>query len=40
MFSDGISAEIWDRGGKTDHPPESIIGSNLATQSPIRGIIK
>jgi hypothetical protein len=30
MFSDDLSAEIWARGGKTDRPPQSIIGSYLA----------
>ena len=40
MFSDGISAEIWVRGGKIDRPPQSIIGPNLATQSPVLESIK
>ena len=31
MFSDGLSAEIWVRGGKTDRPLQSIIGSDMAT---------
>ena len=30
MFSDGLSDEIWARGGKTDRPPQPIIGSDLA----------
>jgi hypothetical protein len=40
MFSDGLSAEIWVRGGKIDHPPQSIIGPNLATQTPVLDSIK
>lgn len=40
MFSDGLSAEIWVRGGKTDRPPQSIIGSDLATQTPVLDSIK
>ena len=35
MFSDGLSAEIWARGGKTDRPPQSIIGLNLVTKTPV-----
>lgn len=40
MFSDGLSAEIWARGGKTDQPPQSIIGSNLATTIPALACVK
>jgi hypothetical protein len=40
MFSDGLSAEIWARGGKTDMPPQSIIGSNLAVETPVLDSIK
>jgi len=40
MFSDGLSAEIWVRGGKTDRSPQSIIGSDLATQAPVMDSIK
>lgn len=35
MFSDGLSAEIWARGGKTDRPQQSIIGRNLASHTPV-----
>jgi len=34
MFSHGLSAEIWARGGKNDAPLQSIIGSKLACDSP------
>lgn len=40
MFSDGLSAEIWVRGGKTNRPTQSIIGSNLAAHSQGIAIIK
>jgi len=40
MFSDGLSAEIWVRGGKTDRTPQSIIGPNLASQTPVMDSIK
>jgi hypothetical protein len=40
MFSDGLSAEIWARGGKTDRPPQSIIGSDLSVRAPLIGSIK
>lgn len=36
MFSDGLSAKIWVRGGKTEGSPQSIIGSNMATMAPIQ----
>ncbi len=34
MFKDGISAEIWVRGGRLDMPPRSILGS-LACRAPL-----
>ena len=40
MFSHGLSAEIWARGGKNDDPPQSIIGSKLACDSPVIEIIR
>jgi hypothetical protein len=40
MFSDGLAAEIWIRGGKTTRPPQSIIGSDRATQTPVIDSIK
>ena len=40
MFSEGLSAEIWARGGKMDRPPRSIIGSDLATTIPVLDSIK
>ena len=40
MFSHGLSAEIWARGGKTDSPRQSIIGSNLAIKIPVLTDIK
>jgi hypothetical protein len=30
MFSNGLSAEIWTRGGRTDRKTESILGTKLA----------
>ena len=35
MFSHGLSAEIWARGGKIDAPPQSIMGPKSACESPI-----
>ena len=35
MFSHGLASEIWARGGKKDEPPQSIIGSKLACDSPV-----
>ena len=40
MFSHGLSAEIWARGGKIDTPPQSIIGSILACDSPVLETIR
>ena len=34
MFSHGLSAEIWVRGGRQDAPPESILGSHMACKTP------
>ncbi|MCP4630061.1 MAG: hypothetical protein GY850_42110 [bacterium] len=34
MFSDGSSAEIWVRGGKTDRPPQSIIRTEFGYPNP------
>ncbi|EFK08175.1 conserved hypothetical protein [delta proteobacterium NaphS2] len=35
MFTKGLSAEIWIRGGKQDEAPGSILTSHLACQAPI-----
>lgn len=35
MFSRGISAEIWARGGRHHKPPESILGPKLAFDAPV-----
>jgi hypothetical protein len=35
MFSHGLSAEIWTRGGKNDGPPRSVMGSKPACESPV-----
>ena len=35
VFSKGISAPIWARGGQHDNPPESILGSTLAFESTV-----
>lgn len=40
MFSDGLSSEIWARGGKMDRPSQSIIGPNLASQISVMDSIK
>lgn len=40
MFSHGLSAEIWTRGGKNDVPPQSIIGPKLVRDSPVIKIIR
>lgn len=40
MFSEGLSAEIWVRGGKMDRSPQSIIKPNLAIQAPVLDNIK
>ncbi len=34
MFEDGISADIWARGGRLDIPPQSILGS-LSCRAPL-----
>jgi len=35
IFRDGISAEIWSRGGRIDGQPESILGPTLACRAPL-----
>ena len=40
MFSRGISAEIWTRGGRNHNPPESILGTKLAFKSPVMDKIR
>jgi len=40
MFSRGLGAEIWTRGGKKERPPQSIIGPNLSLQTPVMGSIR
>jgi hypothetical protein len=40
MFSKGLSAEIWSRGGKQDVSPQSIIGPRLACPAPVLSDIK
>ena len=35
MFSHGLSAEIWVRGGKQDVPCESILGTAMACRAPL-----
>jgi len=34
MFSDGLSGNIWARGGRNNDPPQSIVGPSLAWESP------
>jgi hypothetical protein len=35
MFSHGLAAKIWARGGRNDDPAQSILGSGLACELPI-----
>ena len=35
MFSHGISAEIWARGGQYKKPPESILSQKFAFKAPV-----
>ena len=40
MFSRGIAADIWAKGGKYDQPSESILGKKLAFESTVMNKIK
>lgn len=40
LFTHGISAEIWSRGGRYDKPSESILGRKLAFEAPVVGNIR
>jgi len=40
MFDHGLSANIWVRGGRYEAPRESILGLDLATESPIMASIR
>ncbi|MFC1814111.1 replication-relaxation family protein [Thermodesulfobacteriota bacterium] len=40
MFSHGLSAEIWMRGGQYDKPPESILSQKLAFEAPVMDKIR
>jgi len=40
MFSQGISAVIWARGGRYHKPPESILGPKLAFKTPVMDKIR
>jgi hypothetical protein len=35
MFSHGLAAKIWARGGRNDDPPQSILGPGLACELPV-----
>ena len=35
MFVKGLGGSIWARGGKEQNPPQSILGSTLAFESPV-----
>ena len=37
MFAQGVSADIWARGGKLDAPPESIVGQAMSRVAPLPG---
>jgi hypothetical protein len=38
MFSHGLSAKIWARGGRNEDPPQSILGPGLACELPLMDI--
>ena len=40
MFTNGVSAEIWARGGHYDNPPQSIFGPRLACEAPVLALIR
>jgi hypothetical protein len=40
MFSHGLSAEIWARGGRHDDPMQSILGPKLSCTAPVLNSIK
>jgi len=40
MFTNGVSAEIWARGGHHDNPPQSIFGPRLACKAPVLALIR
>ena len=40
MFTHGVSAEIWTRGGRYDDPPRSILGPKLACETPVLALIR
>jgi hypothetical protein len=40
MFTHGVSADIWARGGRHHKPPESILGSKLAFEAPVMDKIR
>ena len=37
MFAQGVSADIWARGGKLGAPPASIIGKTMSHAAPLSG---
>ena len=40
MIEQGVSADIWARGGRHHKPPESILGSKLAFEAPVMDKIR
>ena len=40
MFTNGVSAEIWARGGHYDNPPQSIFGPRVACEAPVLALIR
>jgi len=40
MFTNGVSAPIWARGGRYDDPPRSILGSKLVCNAPVLALIR
>ena len=40
MFTQGVSAKIWTKGGRYDDPPESILGLKMACKAPALALIR
>ena len=40
MFTNGVSADIWVKGGRYEEPTRSVLGSKLACKAPVLGLIR
>lgn len=40
MFAEGLSAKIWNRGGRNEKPAQSILGSSLACRTTVKNKIR